>query len=155
MADAVNLCAEGEIFPAYEGPDRFSVAHQMASFSTLPPQLLSQAHAVLSRLDKWQPDLTVFDAPPAQRLPIELAPEVCCEQELHRQTAMLQIQRLVLRKSTFDPVMRAIVVRCLNLIRALMPLMCKRRRKSRTLVDHWSLFTCQPVVRSSGLFCPI
>jgi hypothetical protein len=123
-----------------------STAHQMASFSTLPPQLLTQAYAVLARLEKWRPDLTVFDPPPAQRVSVELAPEICCQQELWRNTIVLQVQRIVLRRSTFDPVMRTAVIRCLNLIRALVPLMQKRRRKTRTLVDHWALFTCQPIV---------
>jgi hypothetical protein len=99
--------------------------------------------AVRNALATYVPGFTVFDKG-KPRHPTTMAAELAVEQEIWRNLGLILVDRDLLKKSTYDPVMRDNIALMLSLLRSLPTLSAMRKLKDGLVMDWWSSFYTTP-----------
>jgi hypothetical protein len=99
--------------------------------------------AVRNALATYVPGFTVFDKG-KPRHPTTMAAELAVEQEIWRSLGLILVDRDLLKKSTYDPVMRDNIALMLSLLRSLPTLSAMRKLKDGLVMDWWSSFYTTP-----------
>jgi hypothetical protein len=101
--------------------------------------------AVRNALATYVPGFTVFDKG-KPRHPTTMAAELAVEQEIWRSLGLILVDRHLLKKSTYDPVMRDNIALMLSLLRSLPTLSAMRKLKDGLFMDWWSSFYTTPAL---------
>lgn len=99
--------------------------------------------AVRTALATYVPGFTVFDKG-KPRHPTTMAAELAVEQEIWRSLGLILVDRDLLKKSIYDPVMRDNIALMLSLLRSLPTLSAMRKLKDGLVMDWWSSFYTTP-----------
>jgi hypothetical protein len=106
-------------------------------------QMSISVTAVRNALATYVPGFTVFDKG-KPRHPTTMAAELAVEQEIWRSLGLILVDRHLLKKSTYDPVMRDNIALMLSLLRSLPTLSAMRKLKDGLVMDWWSSFYTTP-----------
>jgi hypothetical protein len=99
--------------------------------------------AVRNALATYVPGFTVFDKG-KPRHPTTMAAELAVEQEIWRSLGLILVDRHLLKRPTYDPVMRDNIALMLSLLRSLPTLSAMRKLKDGLVMDWWSSFYTTP-----------